>query len=134
MGNCVDKGDSNAGADGKGAKGIASLLDAEHEFNGKADAGRVVCKILADKKFEISEFEGEGEEAKTSWKGDIKEADGVYTFDCGEEGTTSDKKIFTPELLESGNLKFDHKFVGDLEELTPVGEAKAAVEEEKAAE
>lgn len=133
MGNCIDKGDSGAGADHKGAKGIASLLLADHEFNGKAEAGKVICKITgADKKFEINEFEGEAEEAKTSWKGDITEADGVFSFDASAEGgTTSDVKTFKPELLESGKLKFDHKFVGDIEELDPVGEAAAAVEGEE---
>lgn len=115
MGNCIDKGDG----DGKGAKGMAALLEGTHEFSGKADAGRVTCKIIGgDKKFEISEFEGEAEEAKASWKGDITEADGVYTFDAsGEGGTESDVKSFKPTVEESGNLKFDHKFIGDIEEL-----------------
>ena len=130
MGNCVDKGDGGSG-DHKG-KGLAALIESPCEFSSKGDAGRVVCKILADKKFEISEFEGDGEEAKTSWKGDITTADDIITFDASAEGgTESDVKSFKPTLEESGKLKFDHKFIGDIEELDPVGEAAAAEEKKE---
>ena len=115
MGNCVDKGDSNAGADGK-LTGIAAFKEGA-EFNQKGEAGRVVCKILADNKFELKEFEGEGEEAKTSWAGNITEADGVVTFDASEG--EAEPKTFLPTFEESGNLKFNHKFIGDIEELAP---------------
>merc|ERR1712110_1045977 len=125
MGNCVDKGDGNAGADGKGLKGIAGLVGKASEYSAKNDAGRVALKILEDGKFELSDFEGEGEEAKNSWKGEIKEVDGAWTFDAsGDGGTESEVKSFKPTLEESGNLKFDHKFTGDIEELSPVGEAE----------
>ena len=135
MGNCVDKGDGGSGADHKGAGGIAGLLDGkEHEFETKNDAGKVTCKITADKKFELAEFEGDGAEAKTTWKGDITEADGKFTFDAsGDDATTGEpeKKTFEASVAESGALNLGHKFIGDIEEITPKGEAAAGGDEEK---
>ena len=129
MGNCVDSGDSNAGADGKGAAGLAGAVASGAEYTAKSDAGRVVVNFLADKKFTISEFEGEGEEAKTAWSGPITEADGAFTLDASAEGaTTSDVKTFTATLLENGSLSLGHKFIGDLEEFAPKGEAAAAAD------
>ena len=46
MGNCIDKGDGNSGADGKGAGGIAGLLaEGDTTFETKTDAGRVHLAI-----------------------------------------------------------------------------------------
>ena len=120
MGNCIDKGDSNAGADGKGAAGFAGLIAAgATEFVGKADAGRVTLSINgADRTFTLNEYEGEGEEAKTAWTGVITDAENVWTFDSSAEGaTTSDVKTFTAALNEAGHINLGHKFIGDIEQL-----------------
>merc|ERR1719263_1495030 len=115
MGNCVDKGDGNSGADGKGLAGIAGLLDGkEHEF-------------------ELAEFEGDGEEAKWTWKGDINEADGKFTFDASADDATTgepEKKTFEASVADTGALVLGHKFCGDIENITPKGEA-AGGEEKK---
>ena len=120
MGNCIDKGDSNAGADGKGAAGFAGLIAAgATEFVGKADAGRVTLSIDgAAKTFAIKEFEGEGEEAKTAWAGVITDADNVWTFDASAaDATTSDVKTFVATLTDAGHITLGHKFIGDIEQL-----------------
>ena len=137
MGNCIDKGDSNA--DGKSGGFSALMGEGNTTFEGKADAGRVTLAINgADKTFVLSEFEGEATDATTSWTGAIRDADGVWTFDASAEGaTTSETKTFTGELTEGGAVKLGHKFVGDIEELARQGEAAAAEEapkEEAAAE
>ena len=42
MGNCVDKGDGNDGADGKGKGGFAGVLaEGDTTFETKNDTGRV---------------------------------------------------------------------------------------------
>jgi len=117
MGNCIDKGDSNAGADGKTA-GFAGLIAAgATEFVGKNDAGRVTLSINgADKTFTLNEYEAAAEEAKTAWTGVITEADGVWTFDASAEGaTTSETKTFVGSLTDAGHITLAHKFVGDVE-------------------
>ena len=46
MGNCIDKGDGNSGADGKGAGGIAGLLaEGDTTFDTKNDTGKVHLAI-----------------------------------------------------------------------------------------
>ena len=124
MGNCVDKGDSNA--DGKSGGFAALMGEGNTTFEGKADGGKVTLAINGgDKTFELKEFEGEATDATTSWAGAIREADGVWTFDASAEGaTTSETKTFTGELAD-GNVKLGHKFVGDIEELVRQGELAA---------
>ena len=120
MGNCIDKGDSNAGADGKGAAGFAGIIAAgATEFVGKADAGRVTLSIKGeDKTFTLNEYEGEGEEAKTAWAGIITEAEGVWTFDASAaDATTSETKTFIATLTDAGHITLGHKFIGDIEQL-----------------
>ena len=137
MGNCIDKGDGNDGADGKGAKGFEGLMgEGNTTFEAKNDTGRVHLAINgADKTFTLEEFEGDATEAKTSWKGAIRNEDDKWTFDAsGDDGTTSDTKDFTGTLTDAGAINLGHKFVGDLEELARQGEAapaEAAAEDEK---
>ena len=50
----------------------------------------------------------------------------MVTFDASEG--EAEPKTFLPTFEESGNLKFNHKFIGDIEELAPQGEAAAAAE------
>ena len=126
MGNCIDKGDSNAEGKSGGFKGL--MGEGKTSFETKADAGRVNLAIDGEAlTFSLNEYEGEATDATTSWNGKITEADGVWTFDASEEGaTTSDTKTFTGELTDGGNIKLGHKFVGDIEELTRQGETAAA--------
>ena len=129
MGNCLDSGDANAGADGKAAAGMAGVLAAgATTFEGKNDGGRVNLAINgADKTFVLNEYTGDSTDVTTAWTGAITDADGVFTLDASAEGaTTSDVKTFVVTLSEAGAITLAHKFVGDVEELTRQGEAAAA--------
>ena len=131
MGNCIDSGDANAGADGKAAAGMAGVLAAGATvFEGKNDGGRVNLAIAgADRTFVLNEYTGDSTDVTTAWTGAITDADGVFTLDASAEGaTTSDVKTFVVTLNEAGNMTLAHKFVGDVEELTRQGEAAAPAE------
>ena len=129
MGNCIDKGDGNSGADGKGAQGFAGLMgEGNTTFETKNDTGRVHLAIDGEARtFTLNEYEGDATDARTAWTGAIRDADNVWTFDASADGATeSETKTFTGTLNENGSISLGHKFVGDIEELARQGEAAEA--------